>query len=57
MKQIYLVGVAVVIAACSTHPVRCRGALRPINKPAVSAKPGGSATPSGTPAATGQPRS
>jgi hypothetical protein len=48
MKRFYLVGVAVVIAACSTHPVRCGGALRPINKPAVSAQPGSSAT-------TGQP--
>jgi hypothetical protein len=62
MKRNYLVGVAVVIAACSTHPVRCGGALRPINKPTVSAKPGRSTTPSGTPAmdsgtpaATGQP--
>ena len=54
MKQIYLVGVAVVIAACSTHPVRCGGALRPINKPAVSATPDSSATPSGTPAASGK---
>jgi hypothetical protein len=55
MKRIYLVGVAVVIAACSTHPVRCGGALRPINKAVVSAKPGSSASDSGTPAATGQP--
>jgi hypothetical protein len=55
MKRIYLVGVAVVIAACSTHPVRCGGALRPINKPAATAKPGTSAAASGTPAATGQP--
>jgi hypothetical protein len=55
MKEIYLVGVAVVIAACSTQPVRCRGALRPINKPAVSAKSGSSAAASGAPAATGQP--
>jgi len=39
MKLFYIVGVAVVITACSTHPVRCRGALRPINKPAVAGKP------------------
>jgi len=37
MKIIYVVGMAILIAACSTHPVRCRGALQPINKPAGAA--------------------
>ena len=41
MKSIYLIGIAVVIAGCSSHPVRCRGALRPINTPVASAKPSG----------------
>jgi hypothetical protein len=39
MKNIYIVGMAVVIAACSTHPVRCRGALQPINKAAATTRP------------------
>ena len=38
MKHIYLAGLAILIAACSSHRVRCDGALRPINKPAA-AKP------------------
>ena len=39
MKSIYLIGMAVLIAGCSSHPVRCRGTLRPINTPVASAKP------------------
>jgi hypothetical protein len=38
MKIIYVVGMAILIAACSTHSVRCRGALQPINKPAAAAR-------------------
>jgi hypothetical protein len=38
MKIIYVVGTAILIAGCSTHPVRCRGALQPINKPAAAAR-------------------
>ena len=41
MKSIYLIGIAVVIAACSSHPLRCKGALLPINTPVASAKPSG----------------
>jgi hypothetical protein len=37
MKILYVVGTAILIAACSTHPARCRGALQPINKPAAAA--------------------
>jgi hypothetical protein len=37
MKIIYVIGTAVLLAACSTHAVRCRGALQPINKPAAAA--------------------
>lgn len=29
-----IVGIAILTAACATHP--CRGALQPINKPAVN---------------------
>ena len=36
MKNICIVGTAVAIAACSSHPVRCRGALQPINQPAAT---------------------
>jgi hypothetical protein len=39
MKYICLVGVAILLAACSSHRVRCNGALRPINKPVAIAKP------------------
>jgi hypothetical protein len=40
MKRIYVVAVvAAAVTACSTHPVRCGGSLRPINKPAVSRSP------------------
>jgi hypothetical protein len=39
MKYIFLVGVAILLAACSSHRVRCNGALRPINGPAAAAKP------------------
>ena len=40
MKILYLVGMMILIAACATHPSRCRGALQPINKPAgVASEP------------------
>ena len=38
MKIIYVAGMAIMLAACSTHRLRCRGALEPINEPAVPAK-------------------
>ena len=38
MKIIYVVGTAILIAACSTHSIRCRGALQPINKPTAAAR-------------------
>jgi hypothetical protein len=37
MKTIYVIGLAILLAACSTHRVRCRGTLQPINKPAAVA--------------------
>jgi hypothetical protein len=53
MKHICIVGVAILIAACSSHRVRCEGALRPINKPVAATKPTvqGSATAPPVPAA------
>ena len=39
MKHICLVGVAILIAACSSHRARCDGPLRPINRPAAAEKP------------------
>jgi hypothetical protein len=39
MINIWIVGAALLLAACSTHQVRCRGALQPINKPAVASQP------------------
>jgi hypothetical protein len=38
MKYICVVGVAILLAACSSHRVRCEGVLRPINKPVPTAK-------------------
>jgi hypothetical protein len=37
MKTIYVVAAAILLAACSTHRVRCKGSLQPINKPAATA--------------------
>jgi hypothetical protein len=37
MKIIYVIGTVILLAGCSTHPVRCRGALQPINAPAAAA--------------------
>ena len=34
MKGIFIVILAIVLVACSTHAVKCHGPLRPINKPA-----------------------
>jgi hypothetical protein len=39
MKYICLVVIVILIAACSSHRVRCGGALRPVNKPVSAAKP------------------
>jgi hypothetical protein len=36
MKIIYVVGTAILLAACATHSVRCRGALQPVNKPVAT---------------------
>jgi hypothetical protein len=38
MKIMYVIGTAILLAACSTHAVRCRGALQPINKPAAATR-------------------
>jgi len=44
MKIIYVTATAMLIAACATHPGRCRGPLQPINKP-VAAASGSKAAP------------
>jgi hypothetical protein len=49
MQKIYIVGVAILIAACSTHRVRCRGALQPINKAVAATTPSKSPTPESRP--------
>lgn len=36
MKILYVVGMIILMAACSTHAVRCWDALQPINKPAAA---------------------
>jgi hypothetical protein len=38
MKILSVVGMVMVIAGCSAHPVRCRGALQPINTPVAAVK-------------------
>ena len=56
MKHICLVGVAILIAACSSHRARCDGPLRPINRPAPAEKipvPGSTASPRAAAAAPG----
>jgi hypothetical protein len=45
MKHICLVGVAILLAACSSHRVRCGSALRPVNQPVTAAKPVARAEP------------
>jgi hypothetical protein len=35
MKTLYIIGLAILIAGCSSNTVRCRGALQPINAPAT----------------------
>jgi hypothetical protein len=37
MKNIYIASLILVLGACSTQTVKCRGPLRPINKPPASA--------------------
>jgi hypothetical protein len=49
MKKIYIVGAAILIASCSTHRVRCHGALQPINKPVAVTTPSKSTTPESHP--------
>ncbi len=40
MKRISIVGLLMLLTACSTHAVKCHGSLRPINQPRTSpAKP------------------
>jgi hypothetical protein len=36
MKEISIVGLLIVLGACSTHAVKCHGPLRPINGPTAS---------------------
>jgi hypothetical protein len=47
MKSISIVGLLIVMGACSTHAVKCHGPLRPINKPTASpeSRHGGSTSP------------
>ena len=58
MRTIYVIGAAILIAACSTHRVRCQGTLQPINKPRAPAAgpPGAPAAVSPEASATGSPK-
>ena len=38
MKRISIVGLLIVLSACSTHTVKCHGPLRPINKAGSTAQ-------------------
>ena len=38
MKILSVVGMAILIAGCSTQPARCHGALQPINAPVAAGK-------------------
>jgi hypothetical protein len=48
--------VAALSAACTTHQVRCHGALQPINKPLAAPLGKPTAPPSGDPKAAREPR-
>jgi hypothetical protein len=48
VKTIHVIAAAILIAACSTHRVRCQGTLQPINKPP--------ATATGSPEAPAEPQ-
>ena len=39
MKSIFVVSLTIILGACSTHAVKCRAPLRPINKPAMQNTP------------------
>jgi uncharacterized lipoprotein YmbA len=39
MKKICIMGAAILLAACSTHRVRCHRALQPINQPVPAVSP------------------
>jgi hypothetical protein len=50
MKRISIVGLLILLGACSTHAGKCRGPLRPINEPAVGAsKPATGSQPATNP--------
>jgi hypothetical protein len=50
MKKFYVIGLAIFIAACSDHAVRCDGSLQPINvtNPEHAAPAKGTVGPGGT---------
>ena len=56
MKTIYVIGAAILIAACSTHRVRCQGTLQPINKPRATATGPLEAPATGSPEAPAEPQ-
>jgi hypothetical protein len=56
VKTIHVIGAAILIAACSTHRVRCQGALQPINKPSAPAAGPPGAPAAGSPEAPAEPQ-
>ena len=56
MKLVSILGLIIAMSACSTHPVKCHGPLRPINKPGSSAPSAQPASKSGA-AANEDPQS
>ncbi len=58
MKMISIVGLLIVLSACSTHTVKCHGPLRPINEPSTGAaapgpQPDSTSAPQASPAVKG----
>lgn len=49
MKLLSVIGLTLLIAACSSYEVRCKGGLQPVNAPAVApvAAPKHPASPTG----------
>jgi hypothetical protein len=58
MERISIVGVLMMLSACSTHAMKCHGRLRPINEPTVNAphSPAGSQPATSSQSKGGQKR-
>jgi hypothetical protein len=56
VKTIHVIAAAILIAACSTHRLRCQGTLQPINEPRTTATGPLEAPAAGSPEAPAEPQ-